>query len=217
MHIEPGVLSAAKVVAANAGAIATLGANLPALIRHPSDLLKTVLAAGFFSLFMEIFHMPVGASELHFVGASAVYFTFGYLPALFGFALGLLLQGLLFEPLDLYHLGVNSLSLMLPLIAAHEIFGKGFFRPQDKTPVKWATILRFDATYYAGVVGMVGFWLILGDEPTPFINWGVFALSYLPLVFCEPLFTWGVLKLMGRSDAGSLVRRATAIDRLKVA
>ena len=52
-------------------------------------IVKIALAAVFFSLFMEAFHMPVGPSELHFVGASAVYFVFGFLPALFGFAIGL--------------------------------------------------------------------------------------------------------------------------------
>ncbi|MNR29417.1 cobalt transport protein CbiM [compost metagenome] len=75
---------------------------------------------------MEVFHLPVGASELHFVGASAVYIIFGFIPSWFGFAIGLLLQGLLFEPQDLVHLGVNSLSLMLPLIAAHGLLGRRF-------------------------------------------------------------------------------------------
>ena len=71
MHIEPGVLNAAKVLYANAAAIATLAAFSPKLLR-PDNLIKTILAAAFFSVFMEVFHLPVGASELHFVGASAV-------------------------------------------------------------------------------------------------------------------------------------------------
>ncbi len=72
MHIEPGVLNAAKVLYANGAAIATLVAFAPKLITRPDNLVKTLLAALFFSLFMEVFHLPVGASELHFVGASAV-------------------------------------------------------------------------------------------------------------------------------------------------
>jgi ABC-type Co2+ transport system permease subunit len=195
----------------------TLAAYASGLVRRPLEIGKVALAAAFFSLFMQVFHVPVGASELHFVGASAVYFTFGFLPTLFGFALGLLLQGLLFEPQDLLHLGVNSLSLMLPLIATHQLIGKRFFQAEDKTPVKWSTIVRFDAAYYSGVVGMVGFWLALGDEPTPLYNWAIFAASYLPLVFCEPLFTWGVVRLLNRVDAKSFVRRVTAINQLSVA
>ena len=217
MHIEPGVLNAAKVISANIGAVGTLAAFTPSLVRRPLEIGKVLLAAVFFSLFMEVFHLPVGASELHFVGASAVYFAFGFLPTLFGFALGLLLQGLIFEPQDLIHLGVNSLSLMLPLIATHQLIGKRFFQTDDKTPVKWSTILRFDAAYYSGVVGMVGFWLALGDEPTPLYNWAIFAASYLPLVLCEPLFTWGVVRLLNRVDAKSVLRRVTAINQLSVA
>jgi cobalt/nickel transport system permease protein len=217
MHIEPGVLNATKVLSANVGAVATLAAYAPGLVRRPIEIGKVLLAAAFFSVFMEIFHLPVGASELHFVGASAVYFTFGFLPTLFGFAIGLLLQGLIFEPQDLVHLGVNSLSLIVPLIATHELIGKRFFQADNKTPVKWSTIVRFDAAYYSGVVGMVGFWLALGNEPTPFYNWLIFAASYLPLVFCEPLFTWGVVRLLNRVDAKSVVRRLTAIDQLKIA
>src|SRR5271165_4771872 len=90
MHIEPGVLSASKILYANVTAASTLTGYLPSLLRRPANLLKIGLAAGFFSVFMEIFHMPVGPSELHFVGASAVYFVFGFLPTLFGFAIGLL-------------------------------------------------------------------------------------------------------------------------------
>jgi ABC-type Co2+ transport system permease subunit len=218
MHIEPGVLAASKIMYANAAALGALGAYAPSLISKPTTIVKTLLAAAFFSVFMEIFHLPVGASELHFVGASAVYFTFGFLPTLFGFAIGLLLQGLVFEHQDLVHLGVNSLSLIVPLIATHELIGKRFFAEgQSKLAVRWLSIVKFDAIYYSGVVGMVGFWLLLGNEATPVSNWTIFALSYLPLVLCEPIFTFAVLKLLGRLDAGSPVRRLTVFDRLSVA
>lgn len=215
MHIEPGVLDAAKVMGANAAAVATLAAHAPKLVRSPDAIVKTVLAAAFFSVFMEIFHMPVGPSELHFVGASAVYFTFGFLPTMFGFALGLLMQGLLFEPQDLVHLGVNSLSLIVPLVAVHAAVGKRFFAEGEaRERVTWRRIMGFDAAYYSGVVAMVGFWLLLGEEATPLADWATFALSYLPLVLCEPVFTWVALKGIDRATVASRLRRFTAIDRL---
>lgn len=215
MHIEPGILSAAKVVAANAAALATLGVYAPKLVRAPTELVKTVLAAAFFSVFMEVFHLPVGASELHFVGASAVYFIFGFVPTLFGFALGLLLQGALFEPQDLVHLGVNALSLMVPLIAVHETLGKRFFaRGAERTPVTWVGILKFDAAYYSGVVTMVAFWLLLGNEATPVYDWAIFAASYVPLVLCEPIFTYVALKLLGRMETNATVKRFTTLGQL---
>jgi len=218
MHIEPGVLNASKVLYANVTAASTLTAYLPALVKRPAEIVKIVLAAVFFSLFMEMFHMPVGPSELHFVGASAVYFVFGFLPALFGFAIGLLVQGMIFEPQDLVHLGVNSLSLMVPLIAVHALGGRQFFADRaSRRRLSWAEIVKFDAAYYAGVVGMVGFWLALGTEATPFASWALFAVSYVPLVLCEPVLTFSVLKLLGRLDPENPLTKVTAVNALAIA
>ena len=208
MHVEPGILSATKVLGANAAALSTLASQVPGLARRPLDAVKALLAAGCFSVLMQLWHTPVGPSELHLIGASAIYFTFGFLPTLFGFAIGLLLQGLLFEPQDLLHLGVNSLSLMLPLIAAHGLVGRDQLKLAPEA-VRWTLVLRFDAVYYGGVVAMVGFWLALGQEPTPFASWLAFAFSYVPLILCEPALTCGVLALIGRLDPRGALRRLT--------
>ena len=64
MHIEPGILNAAKVMSKNIGAVGALAAYTPSLVRRPPEIGKVLLAAVFFSLFMQVFHMPVGASEL---------------------------------------------------------------------------------------------------------------------------------------------------------
>lgn len=189
MHIEPGILSSAKIAFANVSAIAMLAAYAPALIKRPALLLRTALAAVFFSIFMQVFHMPVGASELHFVGAMPIYLLLGFVPTLFGFAIGLLLQGLLFDPQDLAHLAVNSLSLMVPLAAVHVGLGK---RIAGKFTV--ANIVKLDFAYYAGVTLMVGFWLAMGTEPTPLANWATFAASYLALVLVEPLVTLAIVR-----------------------
>lgn len=213
MHIEPGILNAAKITYANITAVTTLGAYSLVLIKRPDILIKTLLAACFFSLFMEVFHLKVGASELHFVGASAVYVIFGFIPTLFGFALGLALQGLLFEPQDLIHLGVNSLSLILPLIASHGLLGRRFFA-KDGRKINWPAIAKFDAMYYAGVVLMVGFWLSIGEEPTPLRNWLTFSASYLPLVMLEPLFTCFVVRKLKAYESSSTLRQFTTISTL---
>ena len=214
MHIEPGVLDAAKIASANVAALGALGASAWGFVRRPADLAKTMLAALFFSIFMQVWHMPVGPSELHLIGASAIYFTFGFLPTLFGFALGLALQGLMFEPQDLVHLGVNSLSLMVPLIAVHAAFGRRFF---SGAKTRWSSVLKFDAAYYAGVVAMVGFWLALGQEPTPLQSWARFAASYLPLVALEPIFTLLVLKGLKRFEGSAPVRTLTIAPQLRFA
>jgi ABC-type Co2+ transport system permease subunit len=195
MHIEPGVLGAAKIAAANVAAVGLLAACVPALWRRPALLLRTALAAAFFTLCMQAFHLKVGPSELHFVGAMPMYLAFGLVPTLLGFALGLLLQGLLFEPADLVHLAVNTLSLAVPLLVLHAALGRRV------TAVTVRTVLRLDATYYAGVTLMVGFWLAIGVVATPLADWARFAASYLAVVALEPVVTVAVLLAIARLRA----------------
>lgn len=197
MHIEPGVLAQTKVLAANAAAAGLLLAHAPALLKRPTLVLRTLLAALFFSLFMQSFHMKVGPSELHFVGAMPIYLLLGYLPTLFGFTIGLLMQGLLFEPQDLVHLAVNTLSLAVPLAAVHHTLGKRLAATAVQG-ARVAAVLRLDAAYYAGVTAMVGFWLLVGEDATPLADWARFAASYLAVVACEPVFTVLIVKAVQR-------------------
>lgn len=221
MHIEPGYIAPLKIVAANAGAIGVLAWGCKEQIKklklQPWAPLRTLLAAGFFSLFMESFHMPVGPSELHFVGAMAMYLTLGFLPTLLGFGIGLLFQGFMFEPGDLYHLGVNSLSLMLPLITVHLVAGKQFFDRPVAERLTWARIVKLDAMYYTGVTGIVGFWLLIGDVETPLQAWLAFASSYLAVVICEPVVTYFAIKGLKSVEDRGPVARLTVVRDLRIA
>lgn len=200
MHIEPGYISAVKVALANVAAIGVIGSQAFQLLKKPQLIFRTLLAAIFFTLFMQAFHLPVGPSELHFVGAIPIYLTFGFVPTLLGFGLGLLLQGLLFVPTDLVHLGVNTLSLAVPLMLVHATLGN-----QLQT-VDVKTILKLDALYYSGVTLIVGFWLSVGEIATPLSAWAAFAASYLVLVIAEPIFTWTMIKGLQRLETSSLAR-----------
>lgn len=209
MHIEPGYISAAKIAAANIGAVALFASQARHLVLRPQLIVRTLIATLFFSVFMEGFFMHIGPSELHFIGAMPIYLLFGFVPTLLGFGLGLLLQGLLFHPTDLIHLGVNALSLAVPLVALHATMGNRIAKLDVRT------ILKLDAVYYAGVTLMVGFWLSVGEIATPFSAWFAFAASYLAIVACEPLLTYTTVKLMQRHAHRPLVRlcfdlRATA-------
>ncbi len=196
MHIEPGLIAPAKLAFAAVAATALLASYAPRLLKQPVLMLRTALAAVFFSLFMQAFHMQVGPSELHFLGAMPIYLAFGFIPTLFGFALGLLLQGLVFEPQDLVNLAVNTLTLAVPLVALHYTLGKKLVG-LGQASVK--TVLKLDSAYYAGVVAMVGFWLMLGETSTALVDWARFAVSYLPVVAAEPVMTLGVLWLIGHA------------------
>ena len=216
MHIEPGYIVQAKVLAANGALAVTLAWHGRTLLYQPTQILRTLLAALFFSLFMQSFHMSVGPSELHFIGAMPIYLALGFLPTLFGFCIGLLLQGLIFEPTDLPHLAVNSLSLIVPLIAVHYTLGKALRRTTNGHHIDLSVILKLDAAYYAGVVTMVGFWLLLADVGTPLAAWGTFAASYLTVVLLEPVFTYASLHVLKRYQHTSLVRSCFAVSGLKL-
>jgi ABC-type Co2+ transport system permease subunit len=217
MHIEPGLVAPAKVLIANVSAIGLLGFYARVLIRQPADLIRTLLAALFFSVFMQGFHLSVGPSELHFVGAMAMYLTLGFLPTLYGFALGLLLQGLVFDPIDLPHLAVNSLSLILPLLAVHYGLGRRLREAAHGQRIGWGTIVKLDAAYYSGVTLMVGFWLALAEVATPFAAWATFAVSYLAIVAIEPLVTYSALRLLKRYEDQPLVATCFSVGALRLA
>ena len=212
MHIEPGIIAHSKVLAANGTLAATLAWYSRSLLRQPALILRTLLAAVFFSLCMQSFHMNVGPSELHFVGALPIYLTLGFVPTLFGFALGLLLQGLIFVPTDLPHLAVNSLSLIVPLIAMHHTLGKAQQRTTNGHHIDLKVILKLDSAYYAGVTSMVGFWLLVSDINTPLAAWVTFTSSYLVVVMLEPVFTYFILRVLKRYQHTSVVRTCFAVS-----
>ncbi len=214
MHIEPGIIAQTKIVLANVVASGVLLAYAKELIKRPTDILRSVLAMVFFTLFMQSFHVSVGPSELHFVGAIAIYLTLGFIPTLIGFAAGLLLQGLLFAPSDLINLAVNSLSLVLPLLMVHYTIGRKL-RDQAKT-LSWKQIVKMDAMYYSGVTTIVGFWLLVADVATPFVAWASFASSYALIVVAEPIVTLAAVRLLKRYQHQAWVNRCFAIAELKL-
>lgn len=200
MHIEPGHIHAAKIIAANTAAIALLGSQSLRLVRQPQLIIRTLLAAIFFTACMQAFHLPVGPSELHFLGAMPIYLTLGFVPALLGFGLGLLVQGLLFAPTDLVHLGVNTLSLAVPLCLLHAAFG------QRLATLDLKTIVKLDAVFYSGVTLMVGFWLALSEVATPLAAWATFAAAYASIAIAEPLLTYAIVKGLARGKDRATVR-----------
>ncbi|MDY0012723.1 MAG: energy-coupling factor ABC transporter permease [Rhodocyclaceae bacterium] len=204
MHIEPGYIASVKIVAADIATVALLGSQSVQLLKQPQLVVRSLIAAAFFTLFMQAFHLPVGPSELHFLGAMPIYLALGFVPALFGFALGLLAQGLLFEPTDLVHLGVNTLSLALPLVLIHATLGQRLQAARQRLSVR--SILKLDAAYYSGVTLMVGFWLAIGEVATPLSAWLAFASSYAGIVLVEPLFTLLVLHALARRQDSATVR-----------
>lgn len=208
MHIEIGILSPEKIAYASAGATALVAAYAADWLKSPSTWLRTGLAALFFSVLMQVWHMPIGPSELHMVGAMPIYLLLGFVPTLLGFGLGLLAQGLIFEPQDLAHLSVNFLSLAVPLVALHYSMGK---KVQTLKKLSIANILKLDAVYYSGVTLMVGFWLSMSNVSTPVADWAMFAASYISMVLIEPVVTVGLIGLFGITGVSTTTKGSTAV------
>lgn len=200
MHIEPGYVSAAKIALANTAALGLLGSQAIHLLRQPRLVVRALIAALAFCALMQAAHLRLGPAELHLLGAMPIYLTLGFAPALLGCGLGLLLQGLLFNPGDLAHLGVNTLSLAVPLAVVHAACGRKLKQ------VAVGTILKLDAAYYAGVTLMVGFWLALGEIATPAAAWANFAAAAAAVVLAETLLTRAALKAVRCGAARPAVR-----------
>ena len=213
MHIEPGLINSAKMAVANVAAIGVMGYYAKSLLLQPTMVVRTLAAALFFTVFMQVFHLNVGPSELHFLGAMPMYLLLGFIPTLLGFGLGLLVQGLLFDQADLANLAANSLSLILPLIAVHYTVGQKMVAAR----ISRAAILKLDAVFYSGVTSMVGFWLVLSGAATPFAAWATFASSYLAIVMIEPLLTFAMISLLKRHEQRPLLASLFTIKSLKVA
>jgi cobalt/nickel transport system permease protein len=217
MHIEVGIIDPARLVFANAAALTVVASQLPAMLRNPMVVPKTVLSAIAFSALMQMWHLSVGPSELHLIGATTVYLLFGFAPAMLGFAIGLVLQAFLFEPGDIPHLGVNALSLMIPMIAVHFSFGRRLFVAGLKDRFTLGKVLRLDATYYAGVSAMVGFWLMISNDAFAVADWARWALAYAPVFLVEACITFAAVHVVRRFHDHPLALRFTDVDRLTFA
>jgi cobalt/nickel transport system permease protein len=217
MHIEVGIVDPLRLAAANVVALGIVATQAPAMIRDPGLVVRTALAATVFSVLMQVWHLPVGPSELHLIGATTVYLLFGFIPTVVGFALGLVLQATLLEPKDIPHLGINALSLMLPLIAVHATFGKRLFDAVHGERFTLARVLRLDAVYYAGVTAMVGFWLMISNDATALTDLGRWALAYLPVFMFEALVTFTTVTIMAPWRGAPAVSNYSTLGQLNLA
>ena len=198
MHHTPGHLTAAK-----AG---------KELFAHSTTLMRTLLAAVFFLLLMQ--GLPAAQpSALHFVGVLPVYLLLGFMPVLLGMGLSLLLQGGLFASADLSQHAINSLALLLPLLTVHYTRARKLSSMTNGHHVRWPSILQLEATYYAGVIGMLGLWLLLSGATLPLAAWGMFAAACAAAATLEAAFSYSMLRLRklpkhtARAYFPSLLRR----------
>lgn len=204
MHIEPGIVTGAKLAlsyatAAGAGAytlklaadtlrekgVASLGVR---------SMATTVFA---FSFFEVLPHYPVGVSEVHFILGSTLFLIFGAAAAAIGLAFGLLLQGLLFAPFDLPQYGMNVTTLLVPLFALKTLAERIIPPATAYVDLSYRQALALSTAYQSGVVLWVAFWALYGNgfAVANLAAISTFGAAYLLVVLIEPLADLTVLAI----------------------
>ncbi|WFU14758.1 energy-coupling factor ABC transporter permease [Bradyrhizobium sp. CB3481] len=202
MHIEPGIVTGAKLVLGYATAAVAGGCALKLAAETVREqgivsfavrtVATTVLVFSFFELLP---HFRVGVSEVHFILGSTLFLLFGAAPAAFGIALGLLLQGLFFAPADLPQYGMNVTTLLVPLIAIRALAGRIIPRNTAYVDLQYRQALALSTAYQSGIVMWVAFWALYGAgfAAENLTSIASFAASYAVVVVIEPLADLAVL------------------------
>ena len=202
MHIEPGLVDAAKIglsyaTAAGAGGVALYHvANATKERGIASVALRSLIATvGVFIFFEVMPHFAVGVSEVHFILGSTLFLILGAGPAAIGLAAGLLIQGLFFAPADLPQFAMNVTTLLVPLFALHEVAKRVIAPGTAYVDLEYRQVLALSVVYQGGVVAWVAFWAIYGQgfAASNLAAIGTFGIAYMVVVLIEPIADLAVL------------------------
>jgi len=202
MHIEPGVVSGAKLVLSYATAT---GAGLYGLKLAWDSLkdtglaslaVRSILTTGLVFTFFEVLpHFPVGVSEVHFILGSTLFLLFGAAPAAIGLTLGLFIQGVFLAPFDLPQFGMNMTTLLVPLFALQALANRIIAPNTAYVDVKYSQALALSTAYQGGVVIWVAFWAFYGQGfgAENLAAVASFGGAYMLVILIEPLADLAVL------------------------
>lgn len=221
MHIEPGVVDAAKIglsyaTAAAAGATGLYFAGQALRERGALSLIaRSVTAAVLTFVFFEVLpHFPVGVSEVHFILGSTLFLLLGAGPAAIGLAVGLLVQGAFFAPIDLPQYGMNMTTLLVPLFVMMEVAKRAIAPGTAHVDLSYGQVLKLSLVYQGGVVAWVAFWAFYGQGLAATAGVASFGATYMTVVLLEPLVGLAVLALAktlrGKVPAGLVTSRLYA-------
>ena len=218
MHIEPGVVTGAKIalsyVTAAGAATWTLAQAAEAVRAQGVASLaarSAIATAAVFTFFEVLPHAAVGVSEVHLILGSTLFLLLGAGPAAIGLAAGLLLQGLLFAPADLPQYGMNVTTLLLPLFALQAIAHRVIAPGTAYVDLAYRQVFALSLTYQAGVVAWVAFWAFYGQGFAVAGAVASFGAAYVAVLLIEPLVDLAVLAVAksarGLSARGFLHQR----------
>lgn len=221
MHIEPGVVDAAKIglsyaTAAGAGAVGLYHATQALKERGALSLVaRSLTAAALTFVFFEVLpHFPVGISEVHFILGSTLFLLLGAGPSAIGLALGLLTQGLLFAPADLPQYAMNVTTLLVPMFVIMEVAKRTIAPGTAYVDLAYTQVLKLSLVYQGGTVAWVAFWAFYGHGFAATAGVVSFGAAYMTVVLLEPLVDLAVLgvakNLSGKVPAGLVTNRLYA-------
>lgn len=210
MHIEPGVVSGAKLMLSYATAVGSVGLAAKLAynsIKHDGGIASlavrsVVTTMLVFSFFEVLPHYAVGVSEVHLILGSTLFLIFGGGAAAIGLALGLLAQGLLFAPADLPQYGINLTTLLVPLWGMSVLAQKIIPANTAYKDVKYIQALGLSTAYQGGIVAWVAFWATygagFGAENLSQVT--SFGAAYMTVVLIEPILDLAVLAIAKNMD-----------------
>ena len=209
MHIEPGIVTGAKMILSygTAAAAGTYTAKLVWDQIKAGDVARLAIGTAASTVLTFIFfqvlpHFPVGVSEVHFILGSTLFL-------LIGLALGLLAQGVLFAPFDLPQYTINVTTLLAPLYAMSLLARRIIPAGTRYADVSYGQALALSTAFQAGVVAWVAFWAFYGQgfSATTLASVTSFGAAYMMVILIEPLADLAVL-------AGAKTLRDTSLARL---
>ena len=202
MHIEPGVVSGAKMLLSYATASASFGVAIKAANENIKEngivsfVLKTIIAIAIvFSCFEILPHYPIGVSEVHLILGTTIYLIFGFAPALFGLSFGLLIQGLFFAPFDLPQYGINVTTLMASLIILHFSAKKIIPKNIAYKDISYSQLLKLSIIWEGSIISWVTFWALYGQgfSIENLQNIAIFDIAYMSVIILEPIIDLAIL------------------------
>lgn len=210
MHMQEGVVEGAKIIlsyATAAGSAALAGKLALDTIKADGGVkalvLRSIATTALVFVFFELFpHYARGVSEVHFIFGATLYLIFGGGPAAIGLALGLLAQGLLFEPQDLPRYCMNVTTLIVPLYLVTWLVKKLVPPHAPYVGLRLWQAFALAVAYQGGIILMVAFWSVYGKGfgAHNMNQVGLFAVNYLAVIIVEPLIALAVLALAKAFD-----------------
>ena len=209
MHIEPGIVSGAKMVLSYGTATVAFGLLSKAVLDTVnkdgviSTALRGVIASVLVFCFFQVLpHHPVGVSEVHFILGSTLLLMFGLAPAAIGLVVGLGIQGLLFAPTDLPQFAMNITTLLVPLFAMSVIAKKIIPERTRYVDIQYSQALSLSVVFQGGIVTWVAFWAFYGQGfgAENLASVGSFSVAYMSVIVIEPILDLVVLAVAKWTD-----------------